>query len=204
MIKAIVVDLGGVLFAEGKSVALEKLARAHGYQPGLVAPILSSPKSVLLRKGLISEDDFWQWAKQRLPPSYDCGLIRDEWYNGYVLDPEVYRLVANLRENYEIIAFSGNIKSRVDFLEAKYRFRHLFHREIYSFDFHMTKPEKEFVRAMLDSAGVAPRDIVYIDDNDAYANPARELGVNVIIYRRGETARLRRELKRCGVRLAEN
>jgi HAD superfamily hydrolase (TIGR01509 family) len=193
------VDLGGVLFAEGKSVALEKLAQAHGYERNLVASILSSPQSILLRKGLISDQVFWQWAEGQLPASYDWRLIRDAWYEGYILDPEVYQLVANLRKNYSVIAFSGNIKSRIDFLEGKYHFRHLFHLEIYSFDFHMTKPQKEFVQVMIDRAGVAAGEIVYIDDNDAYAEPARALGVNVIIHRRGKTARLLEELRRYGV-----
>ena len=31
MIKTVVIDLGGVLFSEGKSVVLEKLAKVHGY-----------------------------------------------------------------------------------------------------------------------------------------------------------------------------
>ncbi|HEX2932960.1 MAG TPA: HAD-IA family hydrolase [Candidatus Binatia bacterium] len=204
MVKTIVIDLGGVLFAEGKSVAMERLAASHGYDQKIVGAILSSAQSILLRKGLISDQEFWQWAKQQLPPDYDGRLIQEEWYDGYVLDPEVYQLVADLRKNYPIVAFSGNIKSRIDFLEAKYHFRHLFHHEIYSFDFHLTKPQKEFVQVMIDKAGVRAEEIVYIDDNDAYAKPARELGVNVIIHRRGETARLREELGRCGVLVIKN
>ena len=199
MIKAVVVDLGGVLFSEGKSVALDNLAARHHYDPKKVGAILSSPKSSLLRKGLLPDGEFWQWAEQQLPSNYDCRLIQQAWYNGYVLDEDIYTLIADLRKKYSVIAFSGNIRSRVDFLEEKYRFRHLFNIEIYSFDFHMTKPEREFVEIMIEKSGVRPEELVYIDDNDAYANPARELGVNVIIYRRGEAVRLREELKRYGL-----
>lgn len=201
VISSVVVDLGGVLFAEGKSVALDKLASAHGYDRKLVGAILSSPESYLLRKGLLSDAEFWQWARRQLPSSHDCQLIRQEWYDGYILDEDVYGLIANLRKKYSIIAFSGNIKSRIAFLEDKYHFRHLFHREIYSFDLHMTKPEREFVEAMIEKSGARPEEIVYIDDNDSYAQPARELGVNVVIYRRGEIARLRRELTGFGLSL---
>lgn len=199
MIRAIVFDLGGVLFSEGKSVALEKLATAHGYKRKSVGAILSSPKSIQLRKGLISDEDFWQWAQQQLPSGYDSRLIRQEWYNGYVLDKDIYELIASLQKKYSMIAFSGNIKSRVTFLEEKYHFRHLFDIEVYSFDFHMTKPEREFVLAMIEKSGVRPEEIVYIDDNESYAEPARDLGVNVVIYRRGEIERLRQELTRQGV-----
>ena len=199
MIKAVVIDLGGVLFSEGKSVVLEKLARVHGYDRKLVSAILSSPQSILLRKGLMSDEDFWQWAQQELPLNYDSRLIQQEWYESYILDQDVYELIASLRKKYSIIAFSGNIKSRIDFLETKYCFRHLFDIEVYSFDFHLTKPEREFVEIMIEKSGVRPEEIVYIDDNDSYAKPARELGVNVIIYRRGESSRLQQELRRYGL-----
>ncbi|MBI1996607.1 MAG: HAD-IA family hydrolase [Deltaproteobacteria bacterium] len=199
MIRAIVFDLGGVLFSEGKSVALEKLAAAHGYERRLVGAILSSPESIQLRKGLIPDEDFWQWAQQRLPSGYDSRLIQQEWYNGYVLDKDIYELIASLQKKYSMIAFSGNIKSRVAFLEEKYHFRHLFDIEVYSFDFHMTKPEPEFVRVMIERSGARPEEIVYIEDNESYAKPARDLGVNVVIYQRGEIERLRQELRRQGV-----
>jgi putative hydrolase of the HAD superfamily len=199
MIRAIVFDLGGVLFSEGKAVAIEKLATVHGYDRKLVGAILSSPKSIQLRKGLVSDEEFWLWAQQQLPSNYDSRLIQREWYDGYLLDKDIYDLIASLQKKFSLIAFSGNIKSRVAFLEEKYRFRRLFNIEVYSFDFHMTKPEGEFVRFMIERSGVRPEEIVYIDDNDSYTTPARDLGVNVVIYQRGEIERLRQELRRLGV-----
>src|SRR3990172_487157 len=199
MIRAIVFDLGGVLFSEGKAVALEKLATAHRYERKLVGAILSSPESIQLRKGIIADEDFWQWAQQRLPPGYDSRLIQQEWYNGYVLDKDIYELIASLQKQYSMIAFSGNIKSRVAFLEEKYHFRHLFDIEMYSFYFYITKPEREFVQVMIERSGVRPEEIVYIEDNESYAKPARDLGVSVVIYQRGEIEGLRQELRRQGV-----
>lgn len=199
MIKTMVVDLGGVLFSEGKSVALDQLAAAHGYDRRLVSAILSSPQSILLRQGRMTDAEFWQWAQQQLPSSYDSRLIKNEWYNSYILDDEIYALVANLRKKYLIVAFSGNIKSRVAFLEERYHFRHLFDVEVYSFDFHMTKPERAFVEAMIVKSAARPEEIVYIDDNDHYAQPARDLGVNVVIHQKGDTAGLRAALRQLGV-----
>mgnify|MGYP001472019428 CR=1 FL=1 len=199
MIKSVVIDLGGVLFSEGKSVALDKLAAQHGYDRSVVGAILSSRQSILLRQGLITDAAFWRWAQQQLPSGYDGRLIKNEWYNGYILDQEIYALVAILRKKYSIVAFSGNIESRVAFLEEKYHFRHLFDIEVYSYDFHMTKPERAFVEVMIGKSGVRPEEIVYIDDNDTYAQPARDLGVNVVIHRQGDSASLRLALMHLGV-----
>jgi FMN phosphatase YigB (HAD superfamily) len=63
----------------------------------------------------------------------------------------------------------------------------------------MTKPERAFVETMIGKSGARPEEIVYIDDNDTYAQPARDLGVNVVIHRSGDTATLRLALMHLGV-----
>ncbi len=201
MVRAIVFDLGGVLFAEGKSVAVEKLAREHGYKKDVVLEVLSSSKSMELRKGLISDEEFWGWAQRQIPDGYDALLIKKEWYGGYVLDEDILGLIKQLGGKYRIIAFSGNIRSRVEFLEEKYRFRRLLDKEIYSFDYHRTKPDRQFVEIMIEESGCRPEEIIYIEDNDRYAQPARELGVHVVIYSRGEVRKLEQELQKLGVKL---
>lgn len=163
--------------------------------------MLTCPKSVDLRKGLISDEAFWSWVQEQLPEGYDASVIRRAWYDGYVLDEEILDLLKRLKGNYQIIAFSGNVKSRVDFLEEKYRFRSLLDKEIYSFDHHLTKPDKRFVEIMIEQSGCRPQEIVYIEDNNHYAQPARELGVRVLLYSKGEIRKLEAELHALGVRV---
>ena len=201
MIRAIVFDLGGVLFSEGKSVAVERLAKERGYRKEIVLRMLTSPESVELRKGLITDEAFWRWAQHELPAGYDAQLVRQAWYDGYILDEDILKLIKRLKGKYAIIAFSGNVRSRVDFLEEKYRFRHLFDKEIYSFDYHLTKPDKNFIDVLLTKSGCRPEEIAYIEDNDSYAQTAREAGINVPIYRRGSIRDLEDDLRRLGVNL---
>jgi glucose-1-phosphatase len=199
MIQTVVFDLGGVLFSEGKSLAIDKLSRTYGYERELLRKVLSSPESIDLRKGLMSDEVFWSWVQGQLPQGCDALLIKKEWYDGYVLDEDILALIKELKGKYKLIVFSGNVRSRVEFLEKKYGFRHLFDVEIYSFDYHFTKPDKQFVEIMIEKAGCRPEEICYIDDNEAYARPARELGVEVFIYTRGQVAKLRKELHELGV-----
>ena len=201
MIKAIAFDLGGVLSAEGKSVAIERLERERGYKPGEVRKILTSPQSIDMRKGLMADSEFWAWAQAQLPPGYDAREIKAAWYDGYELDLGILDLIQRLKGRYKVVAFSGNIRSRVEFLEERYRFRRLLDVEVYSFDHHLTKPDKKFVEIMIEKAGCRPEEIVYIEDNDRYAEPARELGVKVVLYTRGENEKLLAELKIMGVEI---
>ena len=109
MIKAVVFDLGGVLFAEGKSVAVERLEKEHGYQREIVRRILVSPKSMDLRKGLIKDDEFWSWAQARLPAGYDALLIKKAWYDAYELVEE-----SRLRPEDIVLGRDGEIPCRVE------------------------------------------------------------------------------------------
>ena len=197
----IAVDLGGVLFAEGCSEAADVLSREYGYAKDIVLGVLRSPESIALRKGLTSDEEFWTWVQGSLPEHYDARTIQKAWYDGYLLDEDVLELIQQVRSRYTLLVFSGNIKSRVDYLDGKYDFRKYFDKEVYSFDHGLNKPDKEFVHVMIEKAGCMPNEIVYIDDQISATAPAQALGVKTIIYRRGEIQRLRASLSRLGVQL---
>ena len=198
MIKAIAFDYGGVLFAEGKSFMLEKMQN-YGYDKQKVLEILTSKESLDLRKGLMSDEDFWNWAKSQLPDDYDTEIVKKEWQDGYELDQDILDLVKELKGRYKLIAFSGNVKSRVEYLDRKYDYRKYFDVEVYSYDYHTCKPDLEFVEIMIDKSGVKPEEIAYIDDSEEFSAEAGPLGVNVIIYSRGAIEDLRKELRNLGV-----
>jgi putative hydrolase of the HAD superfamily len=199
MIKAIAFDLGGVLFTEGKSVAYEKMKEDLGYDIEKIKYILTSSMSVDLRKGLIIDEDFWSWANRQLPEGYDTELIKKYWYDGYLLDDDVYRLAQKLKGKYKLLIFSGNIKSRIEYLENRYHFRNLFDIKVYSYDYHYNKPQKEFLEVMIKQAGVKPEEIVYIDDSSHDIRFAQELGINAIIYEKEKIQKLKKKLSTLGV-----
>lgn len=199
MIKAIAVDLGGVLFSKGTLVVAEKLAREPGYDKDIIWGVLSSPEGTDWRKGLIRDDQFWARAQRQFPKDYDLPLIEREWHDSYLLDHGIFRLIRRLKRQYRMIAFSGNVKSRVEFLDRKYEFRRLFDVEVYSFHYHLVKPDKKFVKVMIKESGCRPEEIVYIDDNEEYLAAAKILGVGIILYKKGRIKELEEQLRRVGV-----
>lgn len=199
-IKAIVFDLGGVLFAEGKSIALERLSNNYNYEKEVVKNIITSPQSYELRKGLIAEDAFWQWAQEQLPEGYDAEIIKNVWYDGYVLDEDIFHLLKQFAPNYTLIAFSGNIKGRIKYLDAKYDFRKWFDVEIYSYEHHYNKGEKGFVEVLIQESGYAPQEMVYIDNKEEAVEAARQFDISSILYKQGAIRELKQRLKEEGVR----
>ncbi len=192
MINALVFDLGGVLFADGSSVLIKKYGK-------IAEKVLRSEKCIDLRKGLISDREFWLWAQKILGEKYKASKFKKEWYESYVLDKDIFELLKNLKEKYKLIAFSGNVKSRVTFLDKKYNFRKYFDVEVYSFDHQTSKPEKKFFEILLKKSKCKPSEIIYIDDSEFYSLPAKKLGANVLIYSRGNIAKLKSDLKKFGI-----
>lgn len=199
MIKTIVFDLGGVLFSEGKSILAQKLPKEYNRDKILL--LLKSPPSIELRKGLLTDKEFWGWAKRQLPPGQEVSLIKKEWYDSYTLDLKILELVKKLRGKYRLVAFSGNIRSRVLYLDRKYDFRKLFDAEVYSYDYHLTKADPEFMKVMIKESKAKPEEIIYIDDNQKTILPARKWGIKVLIYSSGNIGQLRKELQKLGVHL---
>ena len=198
-IKSVVFDLGGVLFSEGKSVALEVLSRDYGYDPAVVREVLTCPRSREMRKGLIAEDAFWSWVEDQTPRDYDAKAIRDEWYKGYALDQDVFELAKRLKGDFRLAAFSENVRDRVAYLDEKYSFRELFDVEIYSYDHHVGKRDPRFLDILLTTLGGRPDEILYIDDSRKVLELAEQRGVNVVHYTTGQKTRIEAAMRQLGV-----
>ncbi len=148
-----------------------------------------------MRAGLIDDEEFWNFVQKELPEGYDAITIKNYWYDGYILDENIFNLVKKLHGRYELFIFSGNIKSRVEYLEKKYNFRKYFDLEIYSYDYHLNKPQKEFVDVLVKKSRLRPQEMIYIDDSEEAIKPAKELGMKTIIYETGDIHDLENKLK---------
>ncbi|MCA9718879.1 MAG: HAD hydrolase-like protein [Myxococcales bacterium] len=191
-------DLGGVLFADGTR-ALPDSGRLAPEHRAAIA-LLRAPEAKALRAGTMDEDAFWRWAAPRLPAGLTCDALRDAWYASYAPDPEIFSLLRELHDaEVPLVAFSGNIRSRVEHLDARHPFRHLFRHEVWSYEHGVTKPDPRFVEILLEVLGCPPPAIAYVDDKDSALAPARARGVVGIRYDRGAIGPLRRALRSLGL-----
>ena len=96
MIKVIALDLGGVVFTNGQEKVLPRLAREQGYDPDVIKNLLSCPESIALRRGHITDEQFWTWAQENLPAGYHTEMIKQAYYDAYEPDTHVFPLVQRL------------------------------------------------------------------------------------------------------------
>ncbi len=118
IIGVVAFDAGGVVFFEGKTIGLKNLSEKYGYDIKKVEAVLTSPDSKLLRRGKISDEQFWNFAREQLP-DYDIEAIKQEWFDGYQLDPQMKKVIDLIRKENPSMAlalYTGNIKSRLEYL----------------------------------------------------------------------------------------
>ncbi|MGB9748949.1 MAG: HAD hydrolase-like protein [Candidatus Woesearchaeota archaeon] len=198
-IKIVVFDLGGVLFEYATLKAAKVLSEKYNYKKKIILNLLQSKKSRALREGKISDKDFWNYAKKIVPKNYYTKIIKKVWDGCSEINRKVFKIVKELSKNKKVklMIFSGNVRTRIKALDKKYNFRRYFYKEVYSFNHKINKPKTKFVRIMIEQAGVNPEEILYIEDNPVYAEPARKLGVNVVIFKNAK--QLKKELKNFGL-----
>eukprot|EP01132_Coremiostelium_polycephalum_P008625 gene8625-10615_t len=174
---------------------------------GVVFSAVSEP-SMELRKGTISDDQFWNgYVKSKVPSHYDVDKIKSIYYQGYIIDEDIVAVMKKFTEKgYKLVAFSGNIPSRIEYLDKKYQFRRLFNLEVYSFDCGATKPDPYFIEVLIKKSFSSDieiqhekrptgeqmerlkqlgEQILYLDDNPHDAAPAAQYNINTFIYERG-------------------
>lgn len=201
MIKAIVLDLGGVYFTDGTIIALKKIYKLVDAPKKSVDEVFkASPhkEGFLYRTGKLTGKEFWELASKKLNlDRRTVPKLRDLWFSSYKPNRGMKELVTRLKKKYEMIVFSGNIRDRVNYLDRKYKFKKIFDKFIFSFDIGFNKDQPESYGYLLRKVGCKPNEFVYIDDKPEFLKMARSVGINGILFSDART--LKKNLRDFGV-----
>lgn len=189
MIKNIVFDLGGVIFAMSYEKAVrrfEEIGLSNARQ--LLDPFAQKGFFGDLEMGRISADEYRRELSRlagRELTDEDCKYA----WTGYVdhlpqrnldalrrLRQEGYRLVLLSNTNPFVMMwamsgeFDGEGHSLRDYFDACYL----------SYECRLMKPDPAIFRLMLDREGISPEETVFIDDSERNVEAARGLGIRTI------------------------
>ncbi len=185
-IKTIVFDLGGVLFTSGTTLAIKKIAINYGINYRKVGVIFLDKTHELgykLRSGMISMEEFLDNVIKKLNlEEEDKEHIQNIWFNSYIPHFGMFDLIKNLKKNYRLVIFSGNVKTRIAFLNKRYDFLKYFDDYVFSYIYHHNKKEIEFYNELINHLGCEPNQSLLIDDSSKAVKIARSLNLNAIIY----------------------
>ena len=197
MIKAILFDLGGVLFTDGTKQFIAYLHDELGVDAQQSSNLLSGQLGSQYREGKIGRNKFWETFKQELDLTASEDELEQNWISGYRLNEATKSLIQELSRRYDVYYLSDNVQERIDVIESKYHFLNLFKDGIFSHVVGVRKPNPRIYKLALEKVGAEPSEVVFIDDKASALEPARELGMKTILFEDAET--VRQKLAQMGV-----
>ena len=187
MIKAIILDLGGVIFDNGTKKTIEYINKEFGIHKNNLYEIFYGTISWELRKGKLSYRSFWDEIYMMFPEFYQNvgNIIEEYWHNSYSINHSIIELIKKFKQFYLVGTISGNIKERIEFLESKYSFSQYLDFAIYSFDLGLDKLSIEIYKKASDELskrGINTKESLFIDDNRNCLETAQNLKFNTYLF----------------------
>ena len=185
-IKAIVFDIGGVLALDAPKNFLGELLikRDIPIQESLTAWRKYWPQFKL---GNISEDEFWKGFVDELlikeRPEDLINEFKDMMRLFLVPIDDVFAYAKELKAKFRVGVISNNSREWIAYLQEHYEIDKDFEPKIYSYELHAVKPEKKVYEVMMTKLGVKPEEVVFVDNHERNLEPAKEMGMHVILFK---------------------
>ena len=183
MIKAILLDFGGVLADEGFREGLKAIGKKHGLDPETFYAI---SRELVYQTGYVTgmsaESVYWNAVRERTGLDDRDENLRAEILNRFILRPEMLELVKDMNAAGFITAILSDQTNWLDELNDKIPFFHLFDYVFNSFNLHKEKRAPSIFRDVCSSMGLMPKEVLFIDDNRGNIDRALAEGLNAVCF----------------------
>lgn len=197
VVRVLAFDLGGVLFRDGTAEFLEYLHRTYGVDMARSGELLNGTLGSSYREGRLTRDEFWSVLRRTLGLSDREDDLEAIWIDGYRLNEGTRDLIQELSQSYDVYYLSDNVAERIEAVERRYRFLHLFKGGVFSHEVGVRKPDPRIYELLLERAQVEAPQVLFVDDKDWALTPAVQLGMKTVLFRDSE--QVRHELWQLGV-----
>ncbi len=187
MIKAIIFDMGGVIFSRAPS-GVEKSIQPliNRSEQEIIAELKKAEFKDFLH-GKISESQYWTSVIKRAGWKTDADSLKEAIRKHMKPVEGMMDLIKNLRnKKYNLFILSGNTLEWTRYLDEKYDYKRYFSGEIYSFQTGYNKPDMRIYRDILKKTGLTPEECLFIDDKPEFLEPAKNLGMKTILFKNPE------------------
>lgn len=178
--KAIIFDLGRVVFRAGFSRRYELLCKKYNVEPD--ESLFQEFREIWnkAKVGEIESEIFFSAVANKL--NISAGEVKDVLVGDITLNENVRDLIIKLSERYKIGILTNNIK---EFYEADLK---LWNFEevgevISSFKAGVAKPDIKAMEMILEKLGIQKEDAIFVDDNNDTTSKYNKLGVRSITFR---------------------
>lgn len=198
MIKAILFDLGGVVFTHGMTLFTKYIAENHGKDQKKIYNSLKNTDLLnAYYEGKIKRNEFYVALNKELHIDDDANELEQELFDVYKVIKDTEQIVKRLREKYKVYFLSDNFKERVENANKKYGFIQWFDGGVFSHEVGVRKPNIKIYKIALKTVGVKPDQVLFIDDKEINLPPAEQLGMKTLLYTSPE--KLRADIQNLGL-----
>ncbi len=183
LIRAVLLDFGGVIAEEGFQQGLRALAEAQQLDPD---EIINEGREAVHDCGYVTgsgtEADFWTLLRER------TGLIgEDKELSQAILDRFIVRQwmieqVAHLRNSGLTVAILSDQTDWLDYLDQQLHFSPAFDRVFNSFHMGKSKRDATVFDDAVQMLGVQPGEALFVDDDAGHVERAQERGLYAIHF----------------------
>lgn len=181
MIKAITFDLDGVYFTEDSFYRFKNSLPVSDITK---LDFLSKSESMMsFKRGDLTEDQFWNLARQEIGIDLSNQQIFELIYQAYEVNQDVVDYVKKVRsQGIKTCICTNNFPTRINAVDKKFSFLSDFDVQVFSYEVGAVKPDPKIFQTLIDRSGVLPEEIFYADDKEANVVAAKSLGINAIVY----------------------
>ena len=183
MIKAVVFDYGGVIISGGgANEPAESLAAFLSIPVEETAAMISLLWNDYI-SGKLNEAEYWQRIEELYgkPITLDIQSMRSTWED-VAPQPEMITFIHELKSKDYIVGLLSNITSTTEATIRAGGGYDLFEPCILSCQVGHAKPDTEiYLELLRQLPGVKPQEVIFIDDQQRYLDPADSLGIHTVL-----------------------
>ena len=190
MVKALVLDFGGVLADEGFREGLRAIARNNGLDPEkffLVARNLIYDSEYITGKA--DEHRYWMELRLKTKVRNDDKELRREILDRFALRPPMVEEIKRIKTTGVIVALLSDQTDWLDELNQREPFYHYFDHIFNSFSMKKTKRDATLFDDVAEQLAVKPQEIFFVDDTRENVERARARGWRALHFTNVENFR---------------
>jgi len=183
-IKAIIFDLGGVVFDFSFDKTFEHWSKAIGKDVHEIKKQFKFGDSFeKFERNEISPEQFIEYASQQLNHKFNTKNFELGWNAIYLNSfPGIKELLIKLRSNFQLVALTNTNVIHSKIWKTKFADTlKIFEKVFSSHEIRTRKPEVTSYQTVLDYLSLEPQQTLFLDDNEEYINAAKKLGINTIL-----------------------
>ncbi|MBI4432394.1 MAG: HAD family phosphatase [Candidatus Omnitrophica bacterium] len=192
-IKAVLFDLGNVLFYFDFAPAFQRLAKRSDLNVREIEDFfIQSGLEALYDSGKISSIQFYQNVRKALRLQVNYAAFKKIWNGIFKPNLPILRLLKKLQKKHRLVLISNTNSMHIDHLRRHYPHAFsAFQTLIFSYRAKRRKPDKFIYQKAIRACRANPEHIFYIDDRPDLTAAASSLGLETFTYHNNTRALLK-------------